>query len=76
MPIIANREYKGSITLQDGQSAVVAGAISRSDQRSLSGIPLLGVPVPDGVNSEVDEDELLMVITPHVLNLAMQNAHN
>lgn len=74
VPIIANREYKGSITLQEGEPAVVAGAISRSDQRSLSGIPLLGVPVPDGVNSEVDEDELLMVITPHVLNSATQSA--
>jgi len=67
VPIIANREYKGSITLRDGEQAVVAGSLSRTDQNSLSGIPLLGVPVVDGSNKEVDSDELLMVITPRLL---------
>jgi Flp pilus assembly secretin CpaC len=68
VPIIANREYKGSITLQDGEPAVVAGAVSHTDISSLNGVPVLGViPVVDGVSKEVDDDELLMVITPHVL---------
>jgi len=68
VPIIANREYKGSITLQDGEPAIVAGAVSRSDQNSLNGVPLLGIiPVVDNGSKEVDDDELLMVITPHVL---------
>jgi general secretion pathway protein D len=68
VPIIANQEYKGSITLQDGQPAVVAGAVSKTDQRSLNGIPVLGViPVVDSASKEDDDDELLMVITPHVL---------
>jgi general secretion pathway protein D len=69
VPIIANQEYKGSITLRDGQSAVVAGAVSQTDIRSITGIPLLGiVPVPDNFSKEVDRDELLMVITPRVIN--------
>lgn len=68
VPIIANREYKGSITLQDGEPAIVAGAVSRGDQNSLNGVPLLGIiPVVDNGSKEVDDDELLMVITPHVL---------
>lgn len=69
VPIIANQEYKGSITLKDGQSAVVAGAVSQTDIRSITGIPLLGiVPVPDNLSKEVDRDELLMVITPRLIN--------
>lgn len=71
VPVISNREYKGSITLMDGEPAVVAGALSRTEQRSMTGIPGLGY-VP-GLNhimtsntKEVDEDELLIVITPRV----------
>jgi general secretion pathway protein D len=73
VPVMSNREYKGSITLKDGEPAVVAGAVSHSEQRSLSGIPGLGA-VP-GLNQvltsnskEVDEDELLIVITPRVVS--------
>jgi general secretion pathway protein D len=72
VPVISNREYKGSINLQDGEPAVVAGQVSSSDQRSLSGIPGLGF-VP-GLNQvmanntkQETEDELLVVITPHVV---------
>jgi general secretion pathway protein D len=72
VPVISNREYKGSINLQDGEPAVVAGQVSSSDQRSLSGIPGLGfVPGLNQVmanNTKQDtEDELLVVITPHVV---------
>jgi general secretion pathway protein D len=72
VPVISNREYKGSITLMDGAPAVVAGAVTRNEQRSLNGIPGLGgVPglnhVMTSNSKEVDEDELLVVITPHVV---------
>ena len=30
VPVISNREYKGSISLSDGEPAVVAGEISRT----------------------------------------------
>ncbi len=72
VPVISNREYKGSINLQDGEPAVVAGQVSSSDQRSLSGIPGLGfVPglnqvMADNTKQET-EDELLVVLTPHVV---------
>ena len=79
VPVISNREYKGSITLMDAEPAVVAGSVSRTEQRSLSGIPGLGA-VP-GLNKamvsntkEVDEDELLVVITPRVISQRDQNA--
>ncbi len=73
VPVISNREYKGSITLKDGEPAVVAGAISHTEQRSMNGIPGLGA-VP-GLNQvmttnskENDEDELLIMITPRVVS--------
>jgi type II secretory pathway component GspD/PulD (secretin) len=72
VPVISNREYKGSINLKDGEPAFVAGEISRTDTLSMSGIPGLGA-VP-GLNmamvnntKEEDTDELMIAITPHVL---------
>jgi len=74
VPVIANREYKSSITLVDGEPAVVAGSVSQSEQLTLNGIPGLGaVPGINKImvkNSKMDEtDELLVVITPHVVDL-------
>jgi len=72
VPVISNREYKGSIRLADGEPAVIAGEVSSNDQRSMSGIPGLGqVPLLNQAmvnNTRTEEDdELLIVITPHVL---------
>jgi general secretion pathway protein D len=72
VPVISNREYKGSINLADGEPAVVAGQISLTDQRSLSGLPglgvlpLLGNTLTDNTKQR-EEDELMVVITPHVI---------
>jgi general secretion pathway protein D len=73
VPVIANREYKSSITLVDGEPAVVAGSLSQSEQLSMTGIPGLGlVPGLNHVmttNSKMEEvDELLLVVTPHVID--------
>lgn len=72
VPVISNQEYEGSIRLQDGEPAVVAGQISSSDIRSMAGIPGLGV-IP-GLNQAMvsnslttENDELLVVITPHIV---------
>lgn len=77
VPIISNREYKGSITLIDGQPAVVAGAVSRNEVRTLNGIPGLGqIPLLNQViasnSKEVDEDELMVIVTPHIVRSAAQ----
>lgn len=76
VPVIGNREYKGSITLTDGEPAVVAGQVTHSETLALSGIPGLG-QIP-GLNrvattntKQLEDDELLVVITPHVTNRSM-----
>jgi len=72
VPVISNEEYKGSIRLQDGESAVVAGEITTNDQLSMAGIPgLAAVPGLNQVASDntrmKEDDELLILITPHVV---------
>jgi general secretion pathway protein D len=72
VPVISNREYNGSIALKNGEPAVIAGSVSRSEQRSLNGIPGLGkIPGLNQIvatnNKQESDDELLIVITPHVL---------
>ncbi|HEY3972210.1 MAG TPA: type II and III secretion system protein [Candidatus Sulfotelmatobacter sp.] len=72
VPVISNREYKGSINLKDGEPAVVAGEVSQTDTLSMSGIPGLGfLPVLNQamVNNtkQSETDELMIIITPHVV---------
>ena len=72
VPVIGNREYKGSVTLLDGEPAIVAGQVSSSETHALSGIPGLGqIPGLNRITAtntrQSEYDELLMVITPHIL---------
>ena len=75
VPVIGNREYTGSINVKNEQGAVVAGQITSTEQRSLSGIPGLGqIPLLKALTAsntkENDEDEMLVVITPHIISMA------
>jgi len=72
VPVISNREYKGGIALKEGEPAVVAGMVTRDDQKSLSGLPAFsripGLRLLTAENSKQEEDsELLIVITPYVV---------
>jgi general secretion pathway protein D len=75
IPDILNREYKGGILLKDGEQAVVAGMITQSDEKSLSGLPVfspvpgLGLLTSQNTKQEQD-DELLILITPFVVRSA------
>jgi Flp pilus assembly secretin CpaC len=73
VPVISNREYKGSINLKDGEQAFVAGQISNNDVRSMSGLPGLGfIPglnmVMTSNSLQQEHDELMIAITPHVVS--------
>jgi len=74
IPIINNREYSGSISVKNGESSVVTGMIDMNDTRSITGFPFLGQVPGLGYgasthNKNVAQDELLVVITPHILRL-------
>ncbi len=72
VPVLSNRSYKGQITVHDGQSAVVAGFITISEQGTHDGIPAFGqIPLLRKATSNNQRDEtqneLLVVVTPHIL---------
>jgi general secretion pathway protein D len=73
VPVISNQEYKGSIRLSEGEPAVVAGEITTNDERTMAGLPIVA-SIP-GINYALtdntrmkEDDELLIMITPHVLD--------
>jgi len=72
IPDILNREYKGGILVKEGEPAVVAGMITKSDARSLSGLPVFSnIPGFGNLTSQTtkqeEDDELLILITPYVI---------
>ncbi len=72
IPDILNREYKGGMLLKNGEQAAVAGMITKSDEKSLSGLPLFsGIPgfrvMTSQSTKQEEDDELLILITPYVL---------
>jgi len=75
VPIIGNREYTGSINGRNEQSTALAGYITSSETKSLSGIPGIGsIPGLNAVAAsntrQNDNDELIIVITPHIISMA------
>ncbi len=72
-PTISNRSISTSLTLQDGQSAVLGGLIENRYIRDERGIPFLkDTPVIGGIfRSETlssTQTVLMVMITPYVLN--------
>lgn len=72
IPVISNREYKGTTTLKEGESTVLVGSISRTDTHSMSGIPGFGkVPalnkIVTSTSKQESDDELMIVVTPYVV---------
>ncbi len=72
IPIINNREYKGAISAADGQTIVIGGLLTSTEQNNLTGLPLLsrlpGIGVAFSTQSKTQEDdELLLVMTPHIV---------
>jgi type II secretory pathway component GspD/PulD (secretin) len=78
IPLLSNRQYTGAITLKDGETAVVAGTVSRSEQRILAGLPGLGrIPILGRLTAnetgEHTVTELVVLIRPRVVRRAEQN---
>lgn len=81
IPIISNREYAGSMSLQEAETAFVVGMITQSEQKSASGIPgTQHIPVfrdfVTNTTKDVREDELLIVITPYIVSPARTKDSN
>jgi len=73
IPTITNREYKGTITVRDGETSVMAGSVDLTETKTLSGMPWASlVPGLRYAVSTTDKQrsasELLLLITPHVIS--------
>jgi type II secretory pathway component GspD/PulD (secretin) len=71
LPLLTNRETKGSISTADGEPVVIAGLVDKGEVASLNGIPFIsGIPVLGkfftAETHDNTADELLIVVTPHI----------
>ena len=80
-PIISTRKVEHDIRLKDGEASVLGGLIERIDTKTANGWPGLG-EVPglkyffSEQTHEVQEDEVLIVLTPHIVRLPSITAEN
>jgi general secretion pathway protein D len=80
-PVIGQKKTEIDVRLKEGEQNILAGLIERTDTNNVNGIPGLGeVPLMRYLFSdnshEVEEDETLIVMTPHILRLPTLTAAN
>jgi general secretion pathway protein D len=80
-PIISTRKVEHDIRLKDGEASVLGGLIEQIDTKTANGWPGLGeVPGLKYLFSEqtheLQEDEVLIVLTPHIVRLPAITAEN
>ena len=73
-PIISQRVIEHEIRLKDGEASILGGLIERTDTRTLNGWPgLAKIPVIrylfSSDNVEHEEDEVLIMLIPHIVRL-------
>ncbi|HSW49555.1 MAG TPA: type II and III secretion system protein [Bryobacteraceae bacterium] len=79
LPVIANRKLESDVRLRDGEWAVIAGLMSASQARTISGlagfsrVPVIG-PLLRRNTQERAADELLVVLKPTILALPRVSA--
>ena len=73
VPIIAKREISATVAVQDRSTIVLGGLVRKASSRSASKIPILGdIPLLGWFfsthNNTDDRSELVVLLTPYVLN--------
>ncbi|MDP9269263.1 MAG: type II and III secretion system protein [Acidobacteriota bacterium] len=73
IPVLTNREYKGSVRLKEGESAMILGYVTVAETKSLGGLPGLSlIPglsfLTSSRHKEVQESEIMLMVTPHILS--------
>jgi type II secretory pathway component GspD/PulD (secretin) len=70
-PILASRQFTSAISVRDGETAMLASSLSRSETVAVSGLPglsdLPGYQVPLDQNSQKNSGQLVVLITPHII---------
>ena len=73
IPVIATRKLESHVRLRDGEWALVAGLMSSSDAKSITGIPVLsGLPLVGNALRQNDRNrigtDVIMLIRPVLLD--------
>ena len=73
-PVISQRKIAHEIRLKEGESSILAGLITKTDTKQLNGWPgLAHVPILRHLfsddNRSSDDDEVLMILTPHIVRM-------
>jgi Flp pilus assembly secretin CpaC len=70
-PILGNREFKSDITVREGESVLMVSYVSKTETAAMSGIPglseLPGFQMPVTQDIQKETNQLVMVVTPHVV---------
>lgn len=72
LPLLTNREVKGTISTEDGNPVVIAGLVDNEETLAMNGIPVISsIPVLGQAMSvttkENTHDELLIVMRPFIV---------
>ena len=72
VPAISTRRADTTVELGDGESFIIGGLVSRSTSSSVNKVPMLGdLPVLGAffkqTNYQMNEKELVIVVTPHLV---------
>jgi general secretion pathway protein D len=80
-PVIGSKKIEHDIRLKNGEVNVLGGLIERTETKNINGIPgLAQVPLMRYLfsdnNNQVQEDEVLIVLTPHIIRFPSIEADN
>jgi len=72
IPVLASRQYVSDVTVADGETALLASSLTRSESAAISGLPgLAELPgfqtATANKTTETDSSELVLLITPHIV---------
>jgi general secretion pathway protein D len=79
IPVITNREYSGTISMPFGETALLMGMVTKSEQLSVQGLPglaqlpFLGTALSTH-NKQTEDATLLITIRPHLVRDASHGA--
>jgi general secretion pathway protein D len=80
-PVIGTKKIEHDIRLKNGEVSVLGGLIERTDTKNINGIPgLADIPLARYLFSqedkEIEEDEVLIVLTPQIIRFPSITADN
>ena len=75
VPVLTNREFTATMSMQDGATTAVAGMIDQMEQKGLSGLPGFSLIPGFGYltsthTKQIQYDELIVVVTPNIVSPA------